>query len=153
MSMTKSLFIAALISVSNVYAVEDNKIDGNAPLALETATRSGAKLLSLDFQSQGDVAAMTFRVVLPSDAKSIDTSRCLSELPKGFTGVCKVYDKVVAVTVYNSEGKVFPAGLNSVGKLSFHSLAKAGASIDTFEASTADGSPAKIGAAKVESLD
>lgn len=139
---------AALLLSSSAFAIN------NAPYAAEVQTRNGAKLLSLNFESAGDVSAFTFRVVLPDDAKAIDTSNCLSELPKGFTGVCKAYGNVVAVTAYSSNIKALPAGLVTVGKLSYRSsLAKAQAQIDSFEASTPESEEARVSAPKVEKLD
>ncbi|MBK6727720.1 MAG: hypothetical protein IPG63_10735 [Xanthomonadales bacterium] len=126
----------------------------NAPLGMEVETKGGSKIMSLDFESSGDAASFTFRVVFPDGAKQIDASRCLSELPKGFIGVCKVYDgKIVAVTVVNNEGGVFPAGLNRVGKLSYVSNSKSAPVIDTFEASDRNGEVAQMGSAKVQKLD
>ncbi|MBI2397615.1 MAG: hypothetical protein HYV17_07435 [Xanthomonadales bacterium] len=126
----------------------------NAPLGMEVETKGGSKIMSLDFESAGDAASFTFRVVFPEGAKQIDTSRCLSELPKGFFGVCKVYDgKVVAVTVNNSEGATFPAGMNRIGKLSYVSNSKAAPVIDTFEASDRNGEIAQMGSAKVQQVD
>lgn len=126
----------------------------NAPFGMEVGAKRGAKIMSLDFQSSGDVAAFTFRVVFPEGVKRIDTAQCLAELQKGFIGVCKVYDgKVVAVTVVNAEGGVFPAGLNSIGKLSYLSNSKSAPVIDTFEASDRNGELTPIGAAKVEQLN
>lgn len=151
MMNTKQILASAML-VAASFGV--SAIQQNAPLAMEASGRGGAKILSLDFESDGQAASFSFRVVLPAGAKKIDTSRCLSDLPKGFQGVCKVYDeKVVAVTVMNVEGKAFPAGLNSVGKLSYVSNAKAAAQIDTFEASNTLGELASAGAAKVEKLD
>lgn len=125
----------------------------NAPYAVEANTRGGGKLVSLDFETAGNVSAFTFRVVLPQGVKRIDTSNCLSELPSGFTGVCNSRDNLVAVTVYSTNGKAAPAGLLSVGKISYFGGAKGQVKIDAFEASTAEGKEASIGAAKVEKLD
>jgi hypothetical protein len=137
-----------------VVAAGANAISQNAPLGMEVESKGGTKIMSLDFESSGDAASFTFRVVFPEGVKSIDTSRCLSELPKGFVGVCKVYDdKVVAVTVVNNEGGTFPAGMNSIGKLSYRSSAKSVPVIDTFEASNRSGDAAPMGAAKVQQLD
>lgn len=153
MNIKRILASTALVAVA--FGVSAKQI--NAPLAMEATGRGGAKILSLDFESDGEAASFSFRVVFPEGAKRIDTSRCLSDLPKGFEGVCKEYNeadgKVVAVTVINTEGKAFPAGLNSVGKLSYVSSSKAAAKIDTFEASDRRGELASMGAAKVEKLD
>lgn len=148
---TKQILASAIlaVAVAGVSAKQQN-----APLAMEAAARGGVKILSLDFESTGEAASFSFRVVLPAGSKKIDTSRCLSDLPKGFVGVCKAYEgNVVAVTVMNTEGGAFPAGLNSVGKLSYVSNSQDAAVIDTFEASDRQGELASMGAAKVEKLD
>ena len=147
MKSFKFLVAAFALASSGVFAAQ------NAPYAVEADTKSGDKLLSLNFESSGDVAAFTFRVVLPQDSKRIDTARCLSELPVGFTGVCKAYGNVVAVTVYSAGAKALPAGLATIGKLSYRTLAKSQAVIDNFEASTAEAKEAQVSAAKVEKLD
>ena len=144
MNFIKFVACAFALSPMTVFAVQ------NAPYAVEVPTKGGGTLMSLDFESSGEVASFTFRVVLPEGAKRIDTSRCLSELPKGFTGVCKAYGNVVAVTGYSTEGKALPAGLVSVGKLSFVSTAKAAVTIDAFEASDTQGNSSPVGTAKVE---
>lgn len=144
MNFLKFVVSALAISPFAVFAAQ------NAPYAVEMTTKGGGTLMSLDFESSGEVAAFTFRVVLPEGAKRIDTSRCLSELPAGFTGVCKAYGNVVAVTGYSADGKALPAGMITVGKLSYVSVAKAGAKIDAFEASNAQGLDASVGTAKVE---
>jgi hypothetical protein len=148
---TKTILAMAVLGAA---AFDVAALQNNAPMAMEATGRGGAKILSLDFESDGQAASFSFRVVLPEGAKKIDTSNCLSELPKGFQGVCKEYDgKVVAVTVMNTEGKAFPSGLTSIGKLRYVSNGGAAAVIDTFEASDRNGELAKMGAAKVEKLD
>lgn len=149
MNIKYAVFSSLLLAVAGVSAKSQN-----APLGMEVEAKGGAKIMSLDFESSGDAASFTFRVVFPEGAKRIDTSRCLSDLPKGFTGVCKAYDGgVVAVTVFNTEGGVFPAGLNRVGKLSYVSNNKSAPVIDTFEASDRNGEVAPMGSAKVQQLD
>lgn len=151
MMNTKLILALAVLGAASFGAVAEQN---NSAMAIEAAGRGGAKILSLDFESDGQAASFSFRVVLPEGSKRIDTSNCLSELPKGFQGVCKEYDgKVVAVTVMNTEGKAFPAGLNSIGKLRYVSSSATSAVIDTFEASDRNGELAKMGAAKVEKLD
>jgi len=148
MNIKYAVGAALLIAAVGVSA----KIE-NAPLGMEVEAKGGSKIMSLDFQSSGDAASFTFRVVFPEGAKRIDTSACLSELPKGFIGVCKAEGRAVAVTVVNSEGGVFPAGLNRVGKLSYVSNSKSVPVIDTFEASDRNGEVAPMGSAKVQQLD
>ena len=147
MKIRAALLALAMVSPALVFASQ------NAPYAVEATTRAGSKLLSLDFESAGDVSAFTFRVALPEGVKRIDTSSCLSDLPKGFTGVCNSRDNFVAVTVYSNSGKSAPAGLFSVGKISYSGGGVGQVKIDVFEASISDGKEASIGTAKVEKLD
>ena len=80
---TKQIFVTALLLAAGSASAKEL----NAPMALEASSRGGSKLLSLDFESDGNAASFSFRVVFPEGAKSIDTSRCLSELPKGFVEI------------------------------------------------------------------
>lgn len=149
MKIKYAVAAALLVAGASVYAKSEN-----APVGIEVESKGGAKIMSLDFESDGNAASFSFRVVFPEGSAKIDTSRCLSELPKGFVGVCKVYDgKVVAVTVMNTEGGVFSQGLNRIGKLSYASNAKAAPVIDNLEVSDRNGELATAGQAKVEKLN
>ena len=150
MNIGRVLALAALLIPMGAIA---SRMGDNAPIGSELETRGGGKLLSLDFQSSGDVAAFTMRVSLPVDAKRIDTSRCLADLPESWTGVCQSEKNFVAVTAYSTKAEAYPAGLLRIGKLQYQSQAKASAVIDYVEASKADGESASLGAAKVEKLD
>lgn len=96
-------------------------------------TQGGARasgLVALDFQSSGDVSAFQFTVDLPKGVSSIDTSKCLAELPKGFTGVCRSKGNRVAAVVYSGNNTPFPADMVALGTISYSgSIAKDAGSI------------------------
>lgn len=108
-------------------------VAGVASANTVVVTQGGARdagLLALDFQSSGDVSAFQFTVDLPKGVSNIDTSKCLSELPKGFTGVCRSKGNRVAAVVYSGDNTPFPADVVALGTVSYSgSLAKDAGSI------------------------
>lgn len=97
---------------------------GSASANTVVVTQEG-RLVALDFQSTGDVSAFQFTVDLPKGVTNIDTSKCLSDLPKGYTGVCRAKGNRVAAVVYSGDNKPFPADVVSLGTLNFRgSIAK-----------------------------
>ncbi|HVF34910.1 MAG TPA: hypothetical protein VND91_06270 [Candidatus Saccharimonadia bacterium] len=97
----------------------------NTLLVTQGGASGNAGLVALDFQSNGDVSAFQFTVDLPKGIASIDTSKCLSELPKGFTGVCRSKGNRVAAVVYSGNTTTFPSDVVSLGTISYNgSIAK-----------------------------
>lgn len=97
----------------------------NTILVTQGGAGGNAGLVALDFQSNGDVSAFQFTVDLPKGVASINTSKCLSELPKGFTGVCQSKGNRVAAVVYSGNTTTFPADVVSLGTISYSgSIAK-----------------------------
>lgn len=90
----------------------------------------GGNRVALDFQSNGDVSAFQFTVDLPKGVDKVNTSKCLSDLPKGFTGVCRSKGNRVAAVVYSGNNTPFPADVVSLGTISYQgSMAKDGGGI------------------------
>lgn len=84
---------------------------------VESSKRSGASAISFDIVSNGDVAGFNFSVDLgPSSSKKIDTSSCISDIPKGFTGGCQFANGKLNVIAYSeSPGNLIPKGVSSIG--------------------------------------
>ena len=97
----------------------------NTVVVTQVGARGNTGLVALDFQSNGDASAFQFTVDLPKGVSSIDTSKCLAKLPKGFTGVCQSKGNRVAAVVYSGSTTTFPADMVSLGTISYNgSLAK-----------------------------
>jgi hypothetical protein len=85
----------------------------------DAQAKSGISRVALDIATDGNVSGFNFVVVIPADAKagSVDVSKCLSDLPKGFTGDCRVGPEGVYVFAMASDKSVLPAGVVSLGSL------------------------------------
>lgn len=108
------------------------------------ASRGGGSLVGLDVVSDGKMSAFQLRLDLPEDATKIDTKKCLSNLPKSFTGLCDVYGKRVAITVYSPSLAVFPEGVNTIGTVSYVSARGGRAAVGKQHATNVDGTSAKL---------
>lgn len=147
----KFKLISALMLAASGFA-SAAAMENAVHVAEAKASRGGARLASIDFESDGQTSAFQMRILLPADAKKINLANCLTDLPKSFTGVCKAYGNKVAVTVYSSNNSALPAGLASVGKISFVSREAGSLVIDKVSATHRDGSSAKARAEKVAEL-
>lgn len=103
----------------------------------ESASKSSGRVsISLDLASSGDVSG--FQFVLRSSeqlkAGSIDTSSCLSDLPKGFSGQCRLNPDGVYFSALASDKSTLPRGVVSLGTLSIPSeLAKGALVVEQLE--------------------
>ena len=104
----------------------------------DESKRAGMKVASIDFEAAEDVSAFQMRLNLPADAKKIDTSNCLADLPKSHTGLCKAFGTRVAIVVYSADGKALDPGLISVGRVSYATKAGGAISVDKMASSGRD---------------
>ena len=138
---------------------------------LVTEVASGSQQnLALDFATDGKAVALQFKVQLPKgvDAKRVDLSRCLSDLPATHSGQC-VYmaDKhAVLGLVYSDSNEALKAGVVSIGEIAYdrglnkRGIVDAGAAAQVIELLVSDADaksiPAKSsvhGDSKIESGD
>ena len=132
---TSSVLALVLASVVSVAAIAKE----NTVLVLaDQSKRAGPKALSIDFQAEEGVAAFQLRLTLPADAKKVDTSRCLADLPKSHTGLCKVFGNRVAIVVYSMSGAELNPGLISVGKVTYSTREGGGVMVDKVVSSGRD---------------
>lgn len=110
------------------------------------AKRAGKETARLDFYSDGGVAAFQFGVKLPAGSAGVNTSKCLSGLPKSHIGACQLNKAgdMLAVVVYSTQNEALPSGTIQLGSITFkRSAAKGGYSaieVQSALASRTDGS-------------
>jgi hypothetical protein len=88
-------------------------------LAVVSPAKSGNTAVSMDLVTEGQATAFQVRFALPKGVNSVDTSKCLSELPSSHQGTCvyrKDQNEVVAI-VYNLTNEALPAGIIAIGSL------------------------------------
>lgn len=91
--------------------------------------KGGSSQISLDIVSDGDVSGFNFTVNLgKAGAGSAKLGRCVADLPKGFSGECRLHAGKVNVIAMADRMEALPAGVISVGSIDFDSsdMAKAG---------------------------
>ncbi len=77
-----------------------------------------ASMVGIDIVSDGDVRGFDFVIPVEKGMK-VDTSRCLSNMPKGFQGTCTFNGTEVAGLVFSWEPQTLPKGVHTVGTISF----------------------------------
>ncbi len=83
-----------------------------------SAAKSGRVSVALDIVTEGNVSGFNFFVRTGELSEgSVDLSKCVADLPKGFTGHCSQRKDGVGVIGYAVGRETFASGLISVGSL------------------------------------
>ena len=103
--------------------------DANQTLLITVGSAGKSQIAGIDFQSDGTATALQFAVLLPKGVKGVNADDCVSGLPSNFSGKCFVSnDKSnVAFVIYSAGGEALPAGMQTIGSISFDSASKAAA--------------------------
>lgn len=95
--------------------------------------KGGNANVALDIVSDGNVSGFQFTVNLGGKAvaRSANLAKCVSDLPAGFSGECRLVEGKVNVFVLADKMAALPAGPVSVGSIGFAAsdVAKAGSKI------------------------
>lgn len=111
------------------------------------------QVMNFDLQSDGTVTAYQFLIELPKDATAIDTKNCLSGLSKSHTGMCAAKGNKVAAVIYSFDNTPIPAGVVSIGNISYTSKVGGHPKISNTLGSTAEGKSAGQSKSQAEGLD
>jgi hypothetical protein len=113
---------AAAMTASSVVAANEVLVN-----VVEGGKARNVQVVAIDLANGGDVAGFSFHLVMPGlDAKQVDLSACVSELPKGFSGKCQLNkDGVSFVGMADSSAVSLPAGVAPIGRISFQNQGKA----------------------------
>ncbi len=111
-----ALFVSAVLLSGSVSAAD--------LLVTESNSKAGV-VASLDVVSDGNVSVFDFFLntgkINPS---GVDCSKCFADLPKGFTGSFKAHESGVQFVVMADGMTALPAGVVSLGQISFKTSAK-----------------------------
>lgn len=118
----------------------------------DESRRAGAKVASIDFEAAEMTSAFQMRMTLPADAKKIDTTNCLADLPKSHTGLCKASGNRVSLVVYSTDGKALNPGLVSVGRISYSTRTGGSIAVDKMMSAGPDARESAV-KSRVESLN
>jgi hypothetical protein len=132
---TKSLNrTLALVAGGLIFA--STQVGAAELLVTPVQAKGGNASVALDIVSDGNVSGFQFSVNLGKGAaRSADLSKCVADLPAGFSGECRLNKGVVNVFVLADKMTALPAGPVSVGSIGFGAsdLAKAGGAKFTIE--------------------
>ena len=111
MKLTQTLGLAALCAAS-FGAMADE-------LVVTTEKAGSANVAALDYVSSGRATGLEFKLKVPSDAK-VNTSKCLSQLPKTHAGVCSFnqVEGYVVGMVFSDANALLPSGVVPIGTIS-----------------------------------
>lgn len=139
--MTKRNLIQAA-AFAGFFLAASTASAGDSTILLNQVQGKGGTVLSVDLVSGGDVSAFQYLITLPADAKGVNTSKCLADLPKTHTGICRAKGNRVAVVIYSADNKPLPGGAQGIGMISYDSLAKAAPEVSKMVASSSKGGSA-----------
>ncbi len=111
------------------------------------------QVVNFDLQSDGTVTAYQFVVDLPKDASNIDLSKALSGLDKAHTGQVQAKGNRVAAVIYSLDNTPLPAGMQSIGVISYQSKIGGQPKISNTLGSNAEGKTAGQSRSQAEGLD
>lgn len=94
------------------------------------AKRGDKAMVGIDVVSDGDVRGFDFVIPVAKGMK-VDTSRCLSALPKGFQGSCTFNGTEVAALVFSWTPQTLPKGVHTIGTISFSGRTLAKSALST----------------------
>ena len=116
-----------------------------------SSAKSGVASIALDVVTDGNAAGFNF-FVRTGELKrgSVDLSKCVSELPKGFVGTCAQRADGVGVIAYSESNGTLPAGMTPVGSLGIPAaLLGKGSAITIEELTFADSSGDRLQAESI----
>lgn len=137
---------SAILSIVSSTAVADE-------LLVTAGNAKGRSSVALDFSTNGEAVAFQFNIKLPEGitADQVDLKSCVSELPKSHAGQCSVAKGEVIGLVYSDQNVKIPAGLVSVGHISFNGNVQKDLVVSQFLVSDAAANPINSSAKVVAS--
>lgn len=126
---------AALLTVSLAVALPLNAAELVVTQA-DSASKAGRLSVSLDLASDGDVTGFQFILRSSEQMKlgAVDVSKCLADLPKGFSGGCQQNADGIYVSAMSADGSALPDGVISIGSLRLPGqIAKGALTVDQLE--------------------
>lgn len=89
--------------------------------------KSGMYEVALDLATDGDVSGFNFLLKLPELKEgAVDTSKCLAQLPKGWSGACNHTKDGVYFFAMANGSETLQAGIAPLGSVLVPTLAKSG---------------------------
>lgn len=129
--MTKS-YNRALALVAGGLFFASFQVGAAELLVTPVTAKGGNASVALDIMSDGNVSGFQFTVNLgKASPRSADLSKCVADLPAGFSGECRLVKGKVNFFVLADKMTALPAGPVSVGSIGFAAsdMAKAGGKI------------------------
>lgn len=135
--------VLKIATVAGVFgAMFSVSASANEILLTSSEAKGSSRAMALDLVTDGNVTAFEF-TVSANGAKSVDTSKCLTELPKSHQGTCvfRAKSNDVIVIAFSPTNAPLPSGVVGLGSLSLPAgnAAKAGVSATNVLFAGADG--------------
>lgn len=119
--------IRAMAFVASLGLLSSGGAAFSAELLATSSVQKSAGRIALDLVSDGEVSGFSFFV--RTGGAKVDTSKCLAELPKGFSGGCQLGKDGVYVLAVADAMTTLPAGATTIGYLSMSGLEKRALSV------------------------
>jgi hypothetical protein len=127
LALSSSLLAAEKPAVAQDQVNPANGSDSEV-LVTQSSQKGKASSYGLDFVSDGNAIAFEFTVQFPegADMSKVSIANCASQLPASHTGKCLANPKTreLLVMVYSMNNAKLPAGIVSVGNVSYSGMLK-----------------------------
>lgn len=112
-------FIA--LSLSSAAFAQQNEV-----ILTSSGAKAGQAMAALDLVTSGEAVAFEFSVPLPKGVASVDTSKCLADLPSSHQGHCVFREKSndVFVIAFSPVNAKLPGGVVPLGTIQFNGNAE-----------------------------
>ncbi|MBB5207324.1 hypothetical protein [Chiayiivirga flava] len=112
-------------------------------LLVTSGSAKGRSSHALDFSTNGEAVGFQFNIRLPEgiSPEQVNVKSCVAELPKSHSGQCRVNKNEIVGLVFSDSNEKLPAGLVSVGRISFDGNVQKGLEISQFLVSDANANP------------
>lgn len=122
-------------------------------LLVTSGNAKGRSSVALDLSTNGEAVGFQFNIKLPEgiSADQVDLKSCVADLPKSHAGQCSVAKGEVIGLVFSDQNAKIPAGLISIGRISFNGNVQKDLVISQFLVSDAAANPISSSAKVVAS--
>lgn len=146
-TIISSLVFAGLMSAASVASADELLVTGAA-----SEKARGTSHIALDIVSDGQTRGFDFVIQVPKGAK-VDTTKCMSALPKGFQGSCQFNGTEITGLAFSWEPIVLEKGVHSIGTVSISGVTLQGRNAPVVTFSAADVKAQPLNSAAKVSID
>lgn len=145
----KSIVAAVVVSAfGSISAAQADEL----LLTAESSKSGQVTMIGVDVASDGSARGIQARIAVPKGSVA-DTTKCLSNLPTGFQGVCEFNGGEVRLMVFAFDQRTLPTGLVELGTIKVTGQLQGQAALVVADFQVVDGSGTALPSKSTVSFD